>query len=158
MFFAGPDDDRAFREYGDSIGLSLIPPRIDRIGCVPVEGPGSASFWYFSNIRPQELHPYGDPKVKISDALDPLVQYSRSFYDPPNLIAGRIYWSNDVPELASRSKPIYSKLAAWIKKSWERRRQDGYYVGPQAKRLADEEGIEFFYLPPGLQVTVQKTK
>jgi len=155
MFFAGPNDDCRIRERAGSLGLSVIPPRIDRIGLEPLDGPGSASFWYFSCVAPQELHPYGEPKVRLSDALDPLIQYSRSVYDPPNLIAGRIYWSDDVPEMAAKTKRAFSQLAAWIRRSWERRKQDGYFVGPHANQLAEEEGVNFLYLPPDVEISVE---
>ena len=79
------------------------------------------------------LHPYGNPPVRITDARDPVLRFIRPYFSNPFLVVGHIYWSNDVPELAQRTKPHYQRMVRWIRKEWVK---DGdFYIGPEADQL-----------------------
>lgn len=108
-FFAGPADDIALCAEVKNFGLHLVTPWLDQLGRVDPEQPSKGAFWFLSFLPIEDLHPYGDPPVQISDATDPLIELLRSYYDPPFIIAGRLYWSDDVPALSRQTKPYYSK-------------------------------------------------
>jgi hypothetical protein len=156
MIFAGPKDDRALVEYAASLGLRLVPPRLDQVGTVAFEEPSQGPFWYLSFLPVENLHPYGNPPVKVGSATDPLIEFIRSYYEPPYLVAGRVYWSTDVPDLARQTKPHFTKLARWIRKHWKRRKEDGYYIGPDAQRLVEEGKAQPVYFPPGIEIKTLK--
>lgn len=139
-FYCGPEDTKALVEYAESLGLSLIGMTLDRLEVErdPKRGP----FCYLSFLNVGDLHPYGTPAINISDATDPLIELLRSYYDPPYLVSGRIYWSNDVPEFAKRTKPYFVKLKKWVQQNWAKRPDSAFYFGPEANLLVEEEGAE----------------
>jgi hypothetical protein len=63
----------------------------------------------------------------------------RSYRDPPDLIAGRLYWSDDVPEFARETNPTFEKLRRSLRSNWTRREVDGFFVGPEAAELERAE-------------------
>lgn len=151
-FFAAPTDDRSLCEVARTLGLRLVTPWLDQLGTADTEEPSRGAFWYLSFLPVGDLHPYGDPPVQVSDATDPLIEFLRSYYVPPFLVAGRLYWADDVPALSRRTKPYFLKLARWIKSNWARRADDGYYVGPEAMRLIVEDLAQTTYVAPGVEV------
>lgn len=142
-FYCGASDAEALQNYAVSIGLSLVPPTLDRgVDDDPSIGP----FCYLSIIAQDELSPYGDPPIKVSDATDPLISFMRAYFKNPYLVLGHVYWSDDVPALAKQTKPHYQKLAKWIKKEWEK--YGDFYIGPEARTLLDK-GAEMVNVLPG---------
>lgn len=153
MFFAGPEDDRRLCEYAASLGLSVLPMLWGR------EKPGDPKEYpacFLSALPSEKLHPYGNPPV-IGPATDPLLEFTRSYYTAPFLVAGRIYWSDDAELLAKETKGYFAKLSSWIKKRWHRR-SDGYFVGPDGERLLREGLAQVTYLPPGTRVEQVSTR
>jgi hypothetical protein len=134
-FFCGQDDNAALEGFAESIGLAVISPSVDK--ALPgdaAEGP----YCFLSAAPERDLHPYGKPAVRLSDARDPLMRFMRGYFKNPYLVAGHIYWSNDVPALAAQTKPYYQRLSKWIKENWILLPGGGFYVGPQAKMLLDK--------------------
>lgn len=131
-FFAAAEDDRTLREFAASIGLDLVSLLFEERSN-DLSDAGLNPACYFCLGTSDELHPYG-PKRLISDATDPVIEFTRSVHDPPDLIAGRIYWSDDVEEFARLTKGPFRKLVSWIRRNWQRR-ADGYYAGPRALEL-----------------------
>jgi hypothetical protein len=133
-FFCGHEDNAALQGFAESIGLEVIAPSIDKgLSGDAAEGP----YCFLSTVPRQDLHPYGKPALRLSDARDPLMRFMRGYFKSPYLVAGHIYWSNDVPTLASQTKPYYQKMSKWIKDNWVILPGGGFYVGPQAKALLD---------------------
>ena len=92
------------------------------------------------------MTPCRKKKDMISDAIDPLVELLRFYQKGEALVAGRIFWSDDVKDLATKTKPIYASVTKWIKKNWKLKDSDGYYIGPCASRFADNAG-SLVYVP-----------
>ena len=152
--FATPEDERALLEFARSIGLLLMPPRPGKMSTLELEAfsENPKGFGYFSFLPMRKLHLYGRPRVQISDATDPVIFYSRPSYRPPNLIAGQIRWKKDNPEFAKLTRPYYAKLWRWAEKHWRKRIEDGYFIGPEADKLAELEETQLYYLPPGVKI------
>ena len=152
--FATPSDLRAFREFSGSIGLCLLPADPGEFSPQQLqafmEDPTRGG--YFSFLPLEQLHLYGKPPVKISDATDPLIFFVPPRYDPPNLIAGQICWTGQYGTFGAQTKPYYAKLWRWVDKNWTKRLEDGYYLGPEAERLAEREETQLYYLPPGVKI------
>ena len=157
-YFASAEDDRALRAHIASIGLSILPASLkllDNGGVYPP--PDDPTMGGYLSFRPiEELHPYGSPAVRISDATDPLIQFTRAYYRKPYLVAGRIYWSNDVPELASLTRDYFKQLAKWVRENWVKRTSDGYFFGPNALRLAENAATIVTYFPPAVTIESQE--
>jgi hypothetical protein len=152
-FFTGSEDDRALRDYIKSLGLRLVPLRVDldpKLEYEPSRYPG----WFISLLPLEDLHPYGPPPQRVNCATDPLIEFRRSYYVPPHLIAGRVYWSSGLQEFRDLTKRHFLKIAAWIRRHWTQRSEDGFYIGPDALRLVREEGAQLAYLPPGVPIEV----
>jgi hypothetical protein len=142
-FYCGEKDNQALHEYAESIGLSIVPPTLDRpVDTDPVLGP----FCFLSVVPKGTLSPYGNPPIKISDATDPVIGFMRAYYKNPYLVLGDIYWSDDVPDYAKQTKPYYQKLAKWIKREWEK--YGDFYIGPEARVLLDK-GAKMVNALPG---------
>jgi hypothetical protein len=155
--FAGLEDDRNLRQYIESEELRLVPMRVD-LDPRLVEEPGSYPAWYISFHPLEELHPYGSSPPVINCATDPLIEFTRSYYEPPYLIAGRIYWSDDNQKFGELTKRSFAKLAVWVRKHWSRREEDGFYIGPEALRLVREEGAIPVYFPPGTPIEIIRVR
>jgi hypothetical protein len=153
--FTGAQDDRDLRQYIRSVGLHLVPLRVD-LDPALVEDPGSYTGWFISFLPPDQLHPYGASPVRIGPATDPLIDFTRSYYAPPYLIAGRLYWHGGNNEFARLTAPYFRILGSWVRRHWRRRPEDGFYIGPDAERLVREEGAQLAYLPPGTPIEIIK--
>lgn len=148
-FFAGPGDNQALCEYALSIGLKIQPPLVGEPAVSPTDDPSAGPFCYLTPVPESELHPYGNPP-RVSDAIDPLLLFMRSYHQPPYLIMGHIHWSDDVPHLAKLTKRYFSKMAKWLEQNW-RKHSAGEFIGPEAWRLV-QLGAQLTDLPPGLNV------
>ncbi|KKL46361.1 hypothetical protein LCGC14_2346340 [marine sediment metagenome] len=152
--FATLDDLRAFREFVRSIDLRLLPSEPGEFSPRELqafmEDPTTGG--YFSFLPLGQLHLYGRPPVKISDATDPLIFFVPPRYDPPNLIAGQIQWTGRHSKFGVQTKPYYAKLWRWVDKNWTKRLEDAYYLGPEAARLAEEDETQLYYFPPGIEI------
>lgn len=135
-FYCGPADNAALEGFASSIGLLLVPP-LPGTG-VP-ENPADGPFCYLSVLQEDKLSPYGEGIMKVSPAVDPLLGLLRSYVKGPYLVAGQLFWSNDVPELAKITKPYYAKMVGWMRKEWEK--YGDVYIGPEA-RVRLDEGVE----------------
>ena len=149
-FYCSSSDYEALVEHAESIGLVLTSTMVDKpLNKDPQFGP----YCFLSVIPESKLHPYGSPPVKISDATDPVIGFMRPYYKKPYLVAGHIHWSDDVPHLAAQTKPYYQRMVKWIGKEWEKLPGGGFYIGPEAKSLA-ESGAQMVNVLPG-QATVR---
>ena len=153
-FFAGHDDDVALREFAKSIGLILLHPYAPRM----TEEKNQAAFdnpiqgGFFSFLSLDALHPRTNPPGELCEVIDPLIPYVRPYYAPPILVAGHLFWNTDVSELARQTKPYFQKLRRWVQSNWKMREEDGYYIGPQAQKILEEERARIAYLPPEVKV------
>jgi hypothetical protein len=144
-FFCGNADLKALRSFGESIGLIVIAPKFDKeINDDASTGP----YCFFSTVGKSELHPFGNPPVRLTDARDPIMRFMRGYFKAPYLVAGHVYWSDDVKELAAKTKPYFQKTSKWIKTNWELHPGGGFYIGPEAKSLIDT-GSEMVNFLPG---------
>lgn len=149
-FYAGPSDIRSLTDYAKSLGLYLIPPRV---GQTVNEGdPADGPYCHLSLVPLEKLEPFGVPPVMLGGPWDPVLEFMRSYYEPPYLISGRIYWSNDVAEAARITKSAYSSLARWIRKHWGEREGFAFYFGPEAERLVEQEGAMPVTFSPDVKI------
>ncbi len=141
-FFCGPLDNKKLQDYATSLGLYLVSTYInEEVSSDPSLGP----YCYLSLVPKSMLHPFGNPPVRVSSALDPALGFLRAYFEKPYLVLGHIQWNNDVPTLADKTKPYYKKLVKWIKKEWEK---NGYfYIGNEAKSLITEGAERVNFLP-----------
>ncbi|MBN2259820.1 MAG: hypothetical protein JW702_04720 [Clostridiales bacterium] len=150
-FFAGPMDDYELCQFSFSIGLRLQDLSYNPDSTDWKKDPSKGASCYLTFIDETEILFYNSPKpgssLKLVSSNNPLLNFRRSYYEKPYLIAGEIQWEDYPDEQAKQTKPYYSKLVRWIKKNWSRREEDGYYVGPDAQRLIDE-GAECYYFHP----------
>lgn len=147
-FFAGPRDDQALRDYASTLGLQVIPMLWDRRND-DIGDPGRYPACFFSFMPLSGLHPHPTRGI-ITDATDPLIEFTRAFYTRPSLIAGRVYWSDDVEDFARQTRPYFRSLGGWIRRNWKKR-DDGYHIGPEAAVLVSD-GATIAYVPPGTSV------
>ncbi len=148
-FFCSNEDNFALQSFCESIGLILIAPTFDKeLNQDAATGP----YCFLSTVEKQELHPFGEPKIRLTDAKDPIMRFLRGYYSAPYLVAGHVYWSNDVPNLAARTKPYHQKISKWIAKNWAVLPGGGFYLGPGAQALV-EKGAEIVNMLPN-QATV----
>ena len=150
-FYCGDSDIAALQEYALSLGLNIVPPTLD-IGVS--EDPSEGPFCYLSVIPKDKLSPYGESAIKVSDATDPLIGFMRAYFKNPYLVLGHIYWSDDVPDLAKRTKPFYQKLVRWIQKEWGK--FGDFYIGPEAKSLFDKGAEMVNVLPNQANIEIIK--
>ena len=129
-FYCGNRDTDAIQNFARSIGLGIVAPLVGD----PLVSAEAGPFCYLAPAG-LDLHPYGSPPAKISDATDPLISFMRAYYKYPYLVLGHIQWSDDVPRLASQTKSHYQKLGRWIRKEWKE--HGDFYLGPEAQSLAD---------------------
>lgn len=151
-FYAAKSDIRALTEYAKELGLHLASINLGET--VNEDDPSDGPFCLLSLMPVAELEPYGNPPTMIGKPTDPTIEFMRSYYEPPYLISGNIYWYNDVKETGQITKPAYSKLARWIKSNWEKRPDYSFYFGPEAERLVEQEGAIPTTFPP--DVTIQQ--
>ena len=147
-FFAGPSDDAALLALIADLGFFVVPPLTSVARPYPPLDAAQHPFSYVSSVEESKLHPYGNPKVKISHAVDPLLPFMRSYVKEHALIAGQLLWNDDNKDRASQTKSIFSVLSKWIKNSWSLRDSDGYFIGPEAKTL-EAAGMPLLYVPAG---------
>lgn len=150
--FAGPTDSRCLCELCQSVGLRMYPILMNQPEMVPTDDPAARPFCFLSFLAREELHPYGNPP-RISDATDPLLELMFPYFKNNLLVIGRIFCSNDVPDLFRITKPWFRKLAKWIRGNWEKL-PTGQYVGPEAKSLL-EAGAKLAYFPPGVPIEIK---
>jgi hypothetical protein len=144
-FYCGPADNNAIQRFAESIGLHLVPTSIDKpVNTVPELGP----YCFLSLLPVSELHPYGEPCVRVTDARDPMIGFMRSYFKDPYLVAGHLNWSDDVSALAVKTKPYFQQLTKWIKQQWTLLPGGGFYVGPEGRTLVDR-GAQMVNVLPG---------
>src|SRR5262245_27475682 len=132
-FYCGKADNAELTEFARSVGLHVVPPRLDRESAGEPEEAGP--FCYLSTLPREELHPYGQPPVLIADVKDPLLLFMRGFYKEPYLVLGQIHWNNDVAALASITRPYFQKLTRWIRQNWRKPDRWDFYCEPEASTL-----------------------
>jgi len=152
-FFAGPSDDAALIAVIAEFGYHIVPPITTVSRPYPPRDPSRHPFSYLSLVEESKLHPYGNPSVKISHAVDPLLTLMRSCEKDGALVAGQLLWTDDNKDRASQTKPIFSVISKWIKSHWLLRDSDGYFIGPEANKM-ESSGVPLLYVPAG--VTVKK--
>jgi Pentapeptide repeats (8 copies) len=152
MFFAGPEDDRALRGYIEAAGLHLVP-ECTNADPTRADEPRSRLLWTISLLPPNKLHPRGSPP-RINCFEDPVIEFMPSYYDPPYLIAGRLWWPEARLEIRELTKPHFLKVAFWIRNNWHVRPMDGLCLGPDALRLVRDEGAQLVSVPPGIPLEI----
>ena len=150
-FYCTNQDRLILERFTDSIGLKLLPPKID----IKLKAAEDGAFCYLSLVDIDQVHPYGDPPTKISYAKDPVMIYMRGYLKDPYLVLGQIQWSDSVPHLAQETKPSYQKVVRWIKKQWAN--EGDFYFGPEARELVDSGKVTTIGVFPG-QVNLEVIK
>ena len=149
-YFAGPRDNQALSEFARSLGLRIFAILAEKPEIMPSDDPSVGPFCYLCPVPREELHPYGSPPG-IGPATDPLIDFWRSYFHRPDaLVIGRLYCSDDVPDLFRITKPYFSKLAKWVRGKWEKL-PEGQFIGPEGQSLL-EKGVKLAYFPPGVKV------
>jgi len=143
-FYASQTDQGALDNFAASLGLRLVSPTLGQ----PVNSAELGPFCFLTAVEESDLHPYGLPPVRLTDALDPMLGYMRSYFKSPYLVCGHIQYSDDVRVLAQATRPYYSKLSGWIKAKWTRLPGGGFYIGDEAQRLV-EAGAQLVNALPG---------
>ena len=142
-FYCGGSDNRELTDFARSIGLYLVAPRVDRqIDDDPLK---TGPFCYLSLLPQAALRPYGEPRVRISDATDPMLGFMRGYFKDPYLVTGHISWSTDVRSLAAQTRPYYQQLSRWIRKTWSK--NGDFYLGPAAHVLVIRGAKAVNFLP-----------
>src|SRR5579864_8101199 len=142
-FYCGPSDTEALQVFAVSLGLHLVPMTIDKD---QVSAPKDGPYCYLSLVPKAELHPFGKPPTRITATKDPLLGFMRAYFADPYLVLGHIQWSDDVRDLASRTKPYFQKLRDWISKEWKP--YGNLYIGPEANGLV-AKGAQLVSALPG---------
>ncbi len=141
-FFCGPLDNKKLQDYATSLGLYLVSTRInEEVSLDPSLGP----YCYLSLVPKSMLHPFGNPPVRVSSALDPALNFMRAYFQKPYLVLGDIQWTNDDSTLAKQTLPYYKKLVKWIRKEWGK--NGDIYIGNEAKSLITEGAEMVNFLP-----------
>jgi hypothetical protein len=140
-FFATDEETLELEAYANSIGLLILPRRLNMILSkdLAVE-PGC----WLSMVPPKELKPYGDPPVRLTAGDDPLLDYRRPFYKDNHLVLGNIKWDTVNREMAAQTKDSFQKMARWIRAHYEK--QVDFYFSPGAvqKMAEGAEVVNFF--------------
>jgi len=150
-FFSYESDDEELLKVIRGLGFHVVPPSVHFPITFPPVDAAACPFCFISILDRSRLTPCGKNKDMISDAIDPLVELLRSYKKGDTLVAGRVFWSDDVRDLAVKTKPVYLAVTKWIKKNWSLRDSDGYYIGPSAAAFA-ESGGSLAYVPIGVNV------
>jgi hypothetical protein len=150
-FYSGPSDTVSLQKFAESIGLILISFNLATEFNEDAEiAPGC----YLSLVAASELHPYGNPPTRLTDARDPLIFFLRGYFKNPYLVAGQIHWSDDAPAIAALTKPYYKKLSKWIEQHWKLRSDSSFYIGPEAESLLDLGAQRVNVLPGQAKFTI----
>jgi len=156
-FFASENDDRALCARAQELGLWAIPSDWKQDEPWPKAlRPSEWRVCGLSAVEPSSLHPVevlprGSGWLRAGWATDPVLEFVRSAVSGKDIVAGRIWWSDYPPEFARQTKPPFQALQKWIRKEWKRR-EDGFYAGPEADQLIASVGYEPLYLPRGTVV------
>lgn len=113
--------------------LSLVPLNLKYPVVQPKDGP--VCFVSFKSIN--ELHPYGEENSELADVIDPLLLFTRPYYDPPYLTDGSIILNDDAKEVSNQIKPYFNKLGRWVRKNWSKHSDHASWVGPEAYELLE---------------------
>jgi hypothetical protein len=148
LFVAGPEDQKELTDFIRDLGMYLVPPQADQ---EYTDDPRILRGCWISPVPASELHTTRKPAGCYADFLDPILSFTRSVYSPPYLAPGDIYWNNDVPALATQTKPTFQKIARWVRKNWPKPEGDDWHFGPEARRLVFEEGVKATSLVPGVK-------
>ena len=141
-FFCGPLDNKKLQDYATSLGFYLVSTRIDKeVSSDPSLGP----YCYLSLVPKSMLHPFGNPPVRVSSALDPALGFMRAYFQKPYLVLGHIQWTDGPSNLACQTLPYYRKIVKWIKKEWGK--HGDIYIGNEAKSLITEGAERVNSLP-----------
>jgi len=129
-FYAGNEDRENLMEFTREIGLCLLSFRLGQtVAANPFDGPACN----LSLFPEEDLHPYGDPPLRISRAIDPMLFFERPYYKEPYLVLGQIQWYSDAPEVSLHVKPHFQKIRRWVRKNWNK--EGDFYIGPEATKL-----------------------
>lgn len=131
LIIASNNDYESLMEYMRSCDLSLVPLDLR----YPVAQPKDGPVCYLSCKTIDELHPYGEGNTKLADVIDPLLLFTRPYYDPPYLTDGSIVLNDDVQEVSDQIKPLFNKVARWVRKNWSKHPDHASWVGPEAYNL-----------------------
>jgi|GEM_PF-761984 len=147
--FAGPADYRAFSEYARSLNLRFYPFLIGQPEEQLDDNPADYPFAYLSIFPRDQLHPYGKD-MRIGPATDPLIELVKPYFKDQLLVMGRLHCSNNNPDRFAVTKPLFTKLAQWIRRHWEQL-PTKQYIGPEAKSLS-AQGAMIAFFPPTVEV------
>ena len=147
LFYAGPQDMKALNSFVRSLGVYLVPPspEIEYSDDETVLGR-----CYISPVPKEKLRTWGHNTAWYQDALDPILSFERSVYQPPYIRPGNVYWNNDVRTLALQTKPTFQKIARWVRKNWPKPEGNDWHYGPEASHLVFEKGVKATSMVPGV--------
>ncbi len=162
-FYAAPEDQLAFRDYVDSLGLIVFPSMLRLFGRTPPTRKDQFG-GYISILPADRLHPYHGYNRKrrrnlfkrcISDVSDPLIYWMpstlREFGSDQYLIQGMLEWQFNDPnrkEEAAEGKRAFGRLRRWIRQNWVPAAKGHTCRGPEAQRLIQYHGVLPRGLPP----------
>jgi hypothetical protein len=139
LIIAGPSDYEQLVGYCRELGLHLLPACIGS----PIPAPSVSQMCYLGSMKESELHPYGNPPIRVTDVRDPLLLFIRPYYDPPYLTDGSISLNEDNKAVSALIKPAFEKIRKWVKLNWSKTNQFASYIGPEAQSLLSENKAEW---------------
>ena len=152
-YFAGVDGDAELIGAIRGLGLHVVSGRSADLE--PARDPSIYPSCYISRQPRETLHPRGHAAVFL-DVVDPIIELTRAYFAPPCLVAGRVYWNDDSEVLAAQTKNDFRRVAQWIRRNWQKRR-DGFYQAPDAAALLAKGGAQVAYLAPAVGLRVLGT-
>ncbi|MGN6482742.1 hypothetical protein [Luteibacter sp.] len=150
-FFAGTEDYSSLLSKIDALGLHLLPLELG----LPISDVETRPLCNLSLVALEDAHPYGDPRVIIGGAKDPMMDFFRPIYRAPYLVLGQVLWNDDDPAIAALTKPAFKGISKWVKSNWSKLPNGPFYIGPEAKHLY-EHGAELVNILPDANATFTK--
>lgn len=148
LLIASRKDYESLLGYCARLGLRLLPMRLD----APVKEPQDGAVCFLGHVEISDLHPFGNPPVRITDAKDPLLLFVRPYHRPPYLIDGGIHLNLDNRQVSNKIRPTFEKLRLWVKKHWHKTDSHASYIGPEALVLLESGEAEWRSHVYGAQV------
>jgi hypothetical protein len=147
LFYAGPQDMNELNAFVRSLDLYLVPPSP---ALEYSDDETELGRCFISPVPKEELRTWGHKTAWYQDTLDPIISFERSIYQGSFIRPGDIYWNNDVRSLAVQTKPIFQKIARWVRKNWPKPQGHDWHFGPEAKHLVFKEGVKATSMVPGV--------
>lgn len=155
-FYAADEDNRALREFVDSLELNVFSGELKRFGKTK-SVPKNQYHGYITHLDTGQLKPY--MKRKITHVTDPLVlwtlSYTMEYEGEYYIIHGCLEWEfedSGREDDVKLGKSNFGKVSRWIRKNWPPPAKRDFCRGPEAQKLIKYKGYLARGIPPNIQV------